>query len=697
MQLRHIKFLFPLTAFLVLGLSVAPGQASGQTQDSSQNGLLKGSYRFRDVAVQNVDEFFNPSEVTATYGTITFDGAGNYTIAGTQVDNVATNGLPVALNVTGTYAIGSNGLGYLTNLNFPTDPAANIYGAVSQGVYAGSATEVGQDGNFYNDIFIAIPAASSAPSNASFTASYQAGLLDFTSGGSTAIKNALFELSPNGKGGFGTISLNGQAANQSASTLTQTVTGATYNFNSDSSASLTMPLPAGVNSTNALFTGGKTMFESADGNFILGWTATGYDIFFGVKALAASASNGTGAGLYFTSALEDAPSGDGTDSYYGSTNNSGNGNGDGIVHYRLNLPGELAFDYGTDDQIELNADGTVFSASGSTDLNGYSYNFGDGGLAFVAIGTNGNFSLLVGLHAAAFSGSGVFLNPIGVNNAASGQPVTASIAPGELLVLYGSGLASSTVVTQGGQTFPTQLGGVTVSIDGLACPIYYVTAGQLAVTVPFGVASNQTGLANIQVNNNGVLSNVVQVYLTDALPGSFSQTASGIGYAAATHAATGQLITAANPAEPGEYISLYLTGLGTVTPAVQDGAVGPSSPLSWSDLYQAGNLTVNFNDYFNGTAGNAGTIAFAGLAPTLAGLYQINVQVPTSGLVSGDNVYVELITDAADENQIQIPYGLGAPTPQSRSGPKAKAAVIAAARARGKKQASRARGPGSGS
>jgi hypothetical protein len=41
-------------------------------------------------------------------------------------------------------------------------------------------------------------------------------------------------------------------------------------------------------------------------------------------------------------------------------------------------------------------------------------------------------------------------------------------------------------------------------------------------------------------------------------------------------------------------------------------------------------------------------------------LYQINVQVPTSGLASGDNVYVEFLTDAADVNQIQIPYGSSA-------------------------------------
>ncbi len=90
MRLRQNKFLFSLAAFFTLGLALA----AGQTQDNSQNGLLKGSYRFRDVAVQNVDSNFNPIEITATYGTISFDGGGNYTITGTIVDNIATNGLP---------------------------------------------------------------------------------------------------------------------------------------------------------------------------------------------------------------------------------------------------------------------------------------------------------------------------------------------------------------------------------------------------------------------------------------------------------------------------------------------------------------------------------------------------------------------------------------------------------------------------
>jgi hypothetical protein len=74
----------------------------------------------------------------------------------------------------------------------------------------------------------------------------------------------------------------------------------------------------------------------------------------------------------------------------------------------------------------------------------------------------------------------------------------------------------------------------------------------------------------------------------------------------------------------------------------------------------AGNLTVLFNDYVNGSTQNMGTIQFAGLAPSLAGLYQINVQVPSGVLGAGDNVYVEFVTDFADIDQIQIPYGTSA-------------------------------------
>jgi len=655
MHFKQSKFLVPLAA--LFGLA----SGYGQTADTSGNSLLHGSFRFRHVAVQNVDPSFDPTEITATFGTIAFDGAGHYTVTGTTIDNTVSSGASKALSVTGTYAIGSNGVGWVANPLSPTNPVNYVYGAVSQGVFAGSSTESGvNNAVVLIDIFIALPVGS-APTNASFTSSYQTGVLDFAGASSAAIKNALFELSPDGKGNFGAISFNGQASNQTANTLTQSTTGGTYNFNTDGSATLTIPLPTGVIAANALFTGSKTIFESADGNFILGWTAGGYDIFFGVKALAITGTTSLSQGLYFTAALEDSPGAVGTDAYYGSTNNSGDSAGDGVVHERLNQATESGLDFGTDDQITLNADGTT-----GIDLNGYQYIFGDGGLAFVSIGSFGNYSLQVGLHAAAFKGTSVYLNPIGVVNAASYQPITASLAPGEVISLFGTGLSSTTTSVEGGQVFPTTLGGVSVTIDNLPCPIYYVSPTQLSVIVPYAVASNQTALANIQVTNNEVKSNVVQMYLSDSEPGAFSQTQNGIGFAAALHAATNTLITAGDPAQASEYISLYLTGLGNVTPIITDGALGPSNPLSMVDLNGAGNLSVFFNDYgTNGTVGNQGIIQYAGLAPGLAGLYQINVQVPSDGLSDGDDVYVEFVTDAADVNQIQIPFGTATPVGDS--------------------------------
>jgi uncharacterized protein (TIGR03437 family) len=138
-----------------------------------------------------------------------------------------------------------------------------------------------------------------------------------------------------------------------------------------------------------------------------------------------------------------------------------------------------------------------------------------------------------------------------------------------------------------------------------------------------------------------------------------------------------------SPAQAGEYISLYMTGLGTVTPSITDGALGPTGTLSVADIYP-NSLSVYFNDYTNGSIGVSGTIQYAGLAPGLAGLYQINVQVPATGLGSGDSVYVEIVTDSADINQIQIPFG-------SSSGSSARPARPRARSARMKAQKQKAR------
>ena len=75
---------------------------------------------------------------------------------------------------------------------------------------------------------------------------------------------------------------------------------------------------------------------------------------------------------------------------------------------------------------------------------------------------------------------------------------------------------------------------------------------------------------------------------------------------------------------------LYASGLGDVSPAVAAGSAAPSSPLS---------RTVLPVDLIIG--GVRAEVAFAGLAPGFAGLYQVNAVVP-SPVTPGDAVPVTI-------------------------------------------------------
>ena len=70
---------------------------------------------------------------------------------------------------------------------------------------------------------------------------------------------------------------------------------------------------------------------------------------------------------------------------------------------------------------------------------------------------------------------------------------------------------------------------------------------------------------------------------------------------------------------PGSVISIYATGLGAVTPAVSAGIPAPVSPLSST----VSTVTASI-------AGRDATVTFAGLAPGMIGVYQVNIIVPPS-------------------------------------------------------------------
>jgi trimeric autotransporter adhesin len=87
-------------------------------------------------------------------------------------------------------------------------------------------------------------------------------------------------------------------------------------------------------------------------------------------------------------------------------------------------------------------------------------------------------------------------------SAASGQAGT--VAPGELISIYGLGLGPQTGVTatlDSAGMLPTSLGGTEVQFDGTAAPILYTQTGQVNAQVPYSVTPGSN--TNIVVLYNG--------------------------------------------------------------------------------------------------------------------------------------------------------------------------------------------------
>jgi uncharacterized protein (TIGR03437 family) len=236
------------------------------------------------------------------------------------------------------------------------------------------------------------------------------------------------------------------------------------------------------------------------------------------------------------------------------------------------------------------------------------------------------------------TGSTVFLNPQGIVNAANNAPVTTQIAPGEVISLYGSGLGPATAVTASAP-FPNTLGGTQVLINGKQAPIYYSSASQVSAVVPYDAPGDGSTLS-VQVTNGGAQSNVANVYSGATSPGLFTIPAGG-PFPGAILRQDFSIMSQSNAAKVGETVSLFLTGLGPVSPAVTAGSAAPSSPLS--------QLTNQVFVYIDGVQAN---VVFAGLAPSLGGLYQLNVTIP-SGVSKGE-VGIDIQTTTGSGNNLAL-------------------------------------------
>jgi len=224
------------------------------------------------------------------------------------------------------------------------------------------------------------------------------------------------------------------------------------------------------------------------------------------------------------------------------------------------------------------------------------------------------------------------------------------LAPCSLVTIYGEALADGVQVNPPG-TLTTSLAGAQVFLSGN--PLYLLYAGpsgnsatltQINAQVPCDLASyiidnkNQITVQRDSVPSSG--SDALPV--ATAAPAIFTPDATGVGQGS-IYDANGNLVDGGNPAQAGDVVSIYCTGLGAVNPAVATGQPAPGPP-------GLANVTTPLTVTIGGV--NA-TVNAAYMEPGTSGAYEVDVVVP-SGVTPGGQVPVQIFMLTLPSQQVTM-------------------------------------------
>jgi uncharacterized protein (TIGR03437 family) len=188
-----------------------------------------------------------------------------------------------------------------------------------------------------------------------------------------------------------------------------------------------------------------------------------------------------------------------------------------------------------------------------------------------------------------------------------------STPPGGVFVLFGTDLATK-AASAATVPFPTKLLNTTVTVNGTAVPLYYVSPTQINAIMPWETPGG--ALASVAVTNGTTTSNAAAVYVPAT--GTPGIAVYGSNRAVVTNADGVTVNSATAPANVGDEVVAWFTGGGPVDAA---GALktGSPAPNGLSPITGTYSVTV-------GTV--AAQVKYIGLTPGSIGLYQVNFIVP---------------------------------------------------------------------
>jgi uncharacterized protein (TIGR03437 family) len=223
-----------------------------------------------------------------------------------------------------------------------------------------------------------------------------------------------------------------------------------------------------------------------------------------------------------------------------------------------------------------------------------------------------------------------------VVNAASLLP--GPLAPGTLVSITGSGLSdvSDTADADQSRSLPTRLAGVEMIFDGQALPLLSVAPGAVEAQLPYDFGGRTGASLWVRTEHTGGVVSVTApraLQLAPANPGLFALGGKEPREAILLHAGLGAgfPVTRQDPVKPGELVSIWATGLGSIleTDGGSSAALHAGVPHQGTAALVSTPLTARIN-------GQDANVVSASLPEGAIGVYEIKIAVPLELAVGGE-------------------------------------------------------------
>jgi uncharacterized protein (TIGR03437 family) len=199
-----------------------------------------------------------------------------------------------------------------------------------------------------------------------------------------------------------------------------------------------------------------------------------------------------------------------------------------------------------------------------------------------------------------------------------------ALVPGSLLPIRTTALAVERQTAA--PPLPLMLGGIQVLVNGQPMPIFSVSPVEVWFQVPWKLGDPGVRV-DVRLNEASVFEGGPGQTVVDRRAPYFM---SDDGQLVAVHSDFSSLVTRDRPARAGEILHFYGVGFGPVDPPVPTGLPAPSAPLA--------RLRDTFECYSGPQRGSQLDVSFAGLAPGMIGIYQVDVRLPDT--IPGDTFYL---------------------------------------------------------